>query len=263
MSGERDTFKASVLGDSSDDMSSSAIHGKYNFDSFICGNSNLVAYNAAVAVAKNTGDYNPLLIHGPEGIGKTHILYAIRNFIQADDKTRNVVLCTSGEFMAELVSSLRFNKMDQFRCKFRNPDVFLLDDIQFFAGKVRTQEELFHFFDTLYEMKKQIVMTSDRPPTEIDNLDAHLIGRFQRGLTVKIGLPEYETKLAFVRRKADTLKLQLSDAVVQLLASGEQVSFRELEGSVVTLSAYSSFLGKPITLELVKEVLGGNAWPIL
>ncbi|WP_136515951.1 chromosomal replication initiator protein DnaA [Geomonas edaphica] len=229
---------------------------KYSFDTFICGESNLLAYKAAIAVASGVATYNPLFLIGRDGLGKTHLLHAIANHLTADQKTKKVVYCTSEQFMAELLANLRSNKMAQFRCKFRNLDVLLLDDIQFLAGKERTQEELFHTFDALYESKKQIVMTSDRLPSKIANTDAHLKGRFQCGLSIRIEVPERETRLEFIRRKAATLNVQLSESVVQFLASGTLVNFRELEGSVITVSAFSSLRGKPLTVELAQEALG-------
>ncbi len=239
-----------------EDVSSAVAQAKHSFDTFICGQSNLLAYNAAVAVASGTANYNPLLLVGRDGLGKTHLLHAIASQMKADNKNRKVVYCTSEQFMAELVTSVRSNKMDQFRRKFRSLDALLLDDIQFLAGKERTQEELFHTFDALYGLKKQIVMTSDRLPKKIANLDSHLKGRFQCGFSIRIQVPENETKLEFIRTRAAKLNMRLPESVVQLLASSTQVNFRDLEGSVVTVSAFSSLLGKSITLELAQEALG-------
>lgn len=235
-----------------DKSPSGAFANHFRFSTFICGKNNIIAYKASLAVAQTPGkSFNPLLIYGSEG--KTHLLKAIRNYILATDKTRKVLYSTAEELMSEMLGNLRLNKIGRFRSILRNIDVLLLDDIQLLAGKERTQEELFHAFDALFGLNKQIVIASDRLP--IRYLNSRLKSRFLSGVTAEITFPDYDMKTAFIRHQASRLSIVVPEAVVKLLASDKEKSLREVEGSLVTLSAYSAFLDAPITLELAQQAL--------
>ncbi|HEY6839349.1 MAG TPA: chromosomal replication initiator protein DnaA, partial [Geobacteraceae bacterium] len=232
------------------------LNPKYTFDSFVCGGSNQFAHAASQAVANNPAtNYNPLFIYGGVGLGKTHLLTAIGNHVLARNKKARVSYYTSEKFMNELINCLRYNKMEQFRNKFRNMDILLIDDVQFIAGKERTQEEFFHTFNSLYESHKQIVVTSDKFPKDIPGLEERLRSRFEWGLIADIQPPDIETKMAILKKKAELDAIPLGDDVALFLASSSTTNVRELEGMLIRLGAFSSLTGKPISLTMAREVL--------
>jgi chromosomal replication initiator protein len=229
---------------------------KYTFETFVCGASNQFAHAASQAVATNPAtNYNPLFIYGGVGLGKTHLLMAIGNHILARNKKARVSYYTSEKFMNELINCLRYNKMEQFRNKFRNMDVLLIDDVQFIAGKERTQEEFFHTFNSLYESHKQIVVTSDKFPKDIPGLEERLRSRFEWGLIADIQPPDIETKIAILKKKAEQDNILLLDDVALFLATSSTTNIRELEGMLIRLGAFSSLTGNEITLKMTREVL--------
>jgi len=234
----------------------SNLNPKYTFETFVCGASNQFAHAAAQAVANNpASSYNPLFIYGGVGLGKTHLLIAIGNHILQKNKKARVSYYTSEKFMNELINCLRYNKMEQFRNKFRSMDVLLIDDVQFIAGKERTQEEFFHTFNSLYESHKQIVVTSDKFPKEIPGLEERLRSRFEWGLIADIQPPETETKIAILKKKAELDSIILPDDVALFLASSATSNVRELEGMLIRLGAFSSLTGNAISLIMAREVL--------
>jgi chromosomal replication initiator protein len=234
----------------------SNLNPKYTFENFVCGSSNQFAHAASQAVASNpASSYNPLFIYGGVGLGKTHLLVAIGNEIAQKNKNARVCYYTSEKFMNELINSLRYQKMDQFKAKFRSMDVLLIDDIQFIAGKDRTQEEFFHTFNALYESHKQIVITSDKFPKDIPGLEERLRSRFEWGLIADIQAPDIETKIAILKKKAELDRIDLPDEVALFLASSSTTNIRELEGMLIRLGAFSSLTGSEITLTMARDVL--------
>lgn len=235
---------------------STNLNAKYTFDTFVCGGSNQFAHAAALSVANNpAGKYNPLFIYGGVGLGKTHLLTAIGNQVLTKNRKARVCFYTSEKFMNELINCLRYQKMEQFRNKFRKMDLLLIDDIQFIAGKERTQEEFFHTFNALYESHKQIVVTSDKFPKDIPGLEERLRSRFEWGLIADIQPPGTETKVAILSKKADSDGIRLPDDVALFLASSASTNVRELEGMLIRLGAVASLTGKNITLDMAREVL--------
>jgi chromosomal replication initiator protein len=234
----------------------SNLNPKYTFETFVCGASNQFAHAASQAVANNPAtNYNPLFIYGGVGLGKTHLLTAIGNHIQTKNRKARISYYTSEKFMNELINCLRYNKMEQFRNKFRNMDVLLIDDVQFIAGKERTQEEFFHTFNSLYESHKQIVVTSDKFPKDIPGLEERLRSRFEWGLIADIQPPDIETKVAILKKKAEQDNINLVDEVALFLATSSTTNVRELEGMLIRLGAFSSLTGNEITLKMAREVL--------
>jgi chromosomal replication initiator protein len=232
------------------------LNPKYTFDLFVSGTGNHFAHAAAVAVANNPADtYNPLFIYGGVGLGKSHLLNAIGHTIRTNTPELRVCYCSAEKFMYEMVNHLRLKKMDLFRNRFRNLDVLLIDDIQFISGKTGTQEEFFHTFNALYETHKQIVITSDKFPREISDLEERLRSRFEWGLIADIQPPDLETKIAILKKKSETTKIRLPDDVVYFLASSDTRNIRELEGMLIRLGAYSSLQNIPITIEMARESL--------
>ncbi|HSH69286.1 MAG TPA: chromosomal replication initiator protein DnaA [Deferrisomatales bacterium] len=233
-----------------------ALNPKYTFDSFVVGSCNQFAHAASLAVAeKSPRTYNPLFIYGGVGLGKTHLLNAIGNFKIATYPEIRVCYIHSETFMNELIQALANKKMPEFREKYRRMDILLMDDIQFIAGKERTQEEFFHTFNALYESHCNIVVTSDKFPKEIAGLEARLRSRFEWGLIADIQPPDMETKVAILQRKAETESIPLPYEVALFLASNFSSNIRELEGSLVRISAFASLTHSDITVELTKEVL--------
>ena len=234
----------------------SNINPKYTFDTFVSGPSNQFAHAAAQAVSNNPATtYNPLLICGGVGLGKTHIIHAIGNEILKNNKKMKVCYYSSEKFTNELINSLRHAKMDAFREKFRSIDILLIDDIQFIAGKKSTQEEFFHTFNALYESHKQIVVTSDKFPKEIPDLEERLRSRFEWGLIADIQAPDTETKQAILKMKADQNKIDIPEDVIYFLANSVTNNVRELEGYLIRIGAYSSLTSTPINLDMAKNVL--------
>ena len=228
----------------------------YTFDRFIVGNSNKFAHAAAVAVADKPGTtYNPLFIYGNSGLGKTHLLLAIGHVIHEREPKKKIAYVKGDEFMNQMVTSLQNGLMEDFRTKYRNVDLFLVDDIQFIAGKQQIQNEFFHTFNNIYEAGHQIVITSDRPPMEMSTLDDRLRTRFEGGLMADIQPPDLETRMAIIRNKAAQLGLLLSDEAVEYIASNITANIRQLEGVIKRLTAYKEILDDVITTESVKRAI--------
>jgi chromosomal replication initiator protein len=232
------------------------INSRYTFDTFVLGSSNQFASAAAMAVANNPATtYNPLFIYGGVGLGKTHLINAVGNAILSKNPEVKVCYYTSEKFMNELINSLRYAKMEEFRNKFRSMDVLLIDDVQFIAGKERTQEEFFHTFNALYDGHKQIVVTSDKFPKEIPGLEERLRSRFEWGLIADIQAPDMETKQAILKMKAEQNGINLPKEVASFLANSVSSNIRELEGYLIRIGAFASLTAIPITLEMAQEVL--------
>src|SRR5512147_2053998 len=229
---------------------------KYTFNSFVVGPSNQFAYASAKAVAEAPGRaYNPLFIYSGVGLGKTHLVNAIGHFIQNRTPRARVAYLSSEQFTNELISHLSHKTMDAFRMKYRNMDILIIDDIQFMSGKERTQEEFFHTFNTLYEAQKQIVLTSDRQPKEIPDIEERLRSRFEAGLIADIQPPDLETRIAILKKKSDLQNIRLPDDVAEFLATMMKNNIRELEGGLVKLGAVSSLTNTEITQDLAKNEL--------
>ncbi len=238
------------------DASQCNLNNNYTFARFVVGFCNQFAHAASVAVSEQPAKaYNPFFVYGGVGLGKTHLMHAIGHCIKAQSPQTRLTYMSSEQFMNELINSIRYDKTIQFREKYRNIDVLLIDDIQFLAGKERTQEEFFHTFNALYDSQKQIVITSDCPPREIPTLQERLHSRFVWGLIADIQPPDVETKIAILRKKAEFEHVDLPDEVAYFIASHVKSNIRELEGALVRLSAYSSLTGERITLELAEQVL--------
>ncbi len=239
------------------DKGSLLLENRYSFETFIVGASNQFAHASSYAVAKNPGkQYNPLFIYSTPGLGKTHLLYAIGNHVLLNNPNIKVAYLSAEYFVNELINSIPQNKMFDFRKKYReNYDVLLIDDIHFFAGKEKTQEEFFHTFNSLYASKRQIVVTSDSPPKKIAGLEERIRTRFESGLVVDIAPPEIETRIAILRTKAEHDDIYLPDDVANFLASYIKTNVRELEGVLIRLQAQSSLTGAEISLEMAKREL--------
>jgi len=226
------------------------------FEKFVVGNSNKFAHAAAMAVAEKPADtYNPLFIYGESGLGKTHLLYAIYHAVKKRHPEFQIVYIKGDEFANELISAIQTGDNVKFREKYRSADLFLVDDIQFIAGKVQTQEEFFHTFNTLYEAKRQIVMTSDRPPMEIMRLEDRLKSRFEWGLLADIQPPNYETRVAIVKNKSKQLCLNMPDSVAAFIADNITANVRQLEGTVKKLTAYRDLLNDNIDIDAVTRAI--------
>ncbi len=227
------------------------LNPKYTFDSFVVGNNNRFAHAAALAVAEAPAtSYNPLFIYGGVGLGKTHLMHAIGNEILRNNKNVNILYVTSEKFTNQLINGIKDNTMEQFRNKYRNIDVLLIDDIQFIAGKERIQEEFFHTFNTLHESGKQIILSSDRPPKDINLLEDRLKSRFEWGLIADISNADYETRLAILRKKAQLDNIVIDDMILSNIANRIDTNIRELEGALNKLIARSSLINSPITMEM-------------
>jgi chromosomal replication initiator protein len=232
------------------------INSKYIFTNFVVGSSNQFAHAACLAVANHPGrTYNPLFVYGGVGLGKTHLLHAIVHQSMSKNSRAKICYLSAENFTNELINSIRFEKMIQFRNKYRNMDMLLLDDIQFIAGKERTQEEFFHTFNALFELKKQIVVTSDKTPREISDLEDRIRSRFEWGLIADIQPPDAETKVAILKKKAVAEDIKLPNDVAFFLASNVKSNIRELEGMLNRLIAYSSLYGCDISLDFTKDAL--------
>jgi chromosomal replication initiator protein len=233
-----------------------ALTPKYTFDSFVVGNSNRFAHAACLAVAQSPAkSYNPLFVYGEVGLGKTHLIQAIGNYIIQQNGKTKVLYISSEKFTNEMIDSIRDDRTVAFRDKYRSVDVLLIDDIQFLAGKERTQEEFFHTFNTLYESNKQIVITSDRPPKDITTLEERLISRFEWGLTTDIKAPDYETRIAILRKRAQTENLNVPDEVINFIAKNIPSNIRQLEGALTKLVAFSTFTKKELSVSLAQNIL--------
>ena len=235
------------------------LNPKYTFDTFVVGSNNKFAHAASLAVADKPGQiYNPLFLYGGVGLGKTHLMHSIAHSILKQDKTKKVLYVTSEIFTNELIDAIRNNNntsINEFREKYRNIDVLLVDDVQFIIGKESTQEEFFHTFNTLHGANKQIIISSDRPPKDIETLESRLRSRFEWGLIADISAPDYETRMAILRKKEETDGYKIDDEVIQFIASNVKSNIRELEGALNKLVAYSNLEKKEINVALAEEVL--------
>lgn len=233
------------------------LNPKYTFDNFVVGASNSFAHAASLAVAEQPSDaYNPLFIYGSVGLGKTHLMNAIGNYIVADDPSKNVLLTTSESFTNELIDAIVKKKdTSELRSRMRNVDVLMVDDIQFLAKTKATQEEFFHTFNDLHSNGKQIIISSDRPPKDIPTIEERLRSRFEWGLIVDIQKPDYETRVAILRQKADEEGIDVSYDVIDYIAGRVESNIRELEGVLTRLSAQCQLMGTPITLEFARDSL--------
>ena len=238
------------------DEMSTTLNPKYTFDSFVIGNSNRFAHAASLAVAEAPAKaYNPLFIYGGVGLGKTHLMHAIGHYILQNNPNAKVVYVSSEKFTNELINSIRDDKNEEFRNKYRNVDILLIDDIQYIAGKERTQEEFFHTFNALHDANKQIILSSDRPPKEIPTLEDRLRSRFEWGLIADIQIPDFETRMAILKKKADVEKLNVENEVMVYIATKIKSNIRELEGALIRIVAYSSLTNREITVDLASEAL--------
>ena len=232
------------------------LNPKYTFDTYVVGSGNRFAHAVSLAVAEMPAKaYNPLFIYGGVGLGKTHLMHAIGHYAHELYPDMKIVYITSEDFTNQLVNAMQTNQNQQFRDRFRNADILMVDDIQFIAGKHGTEEEFFHTFNHLRDAGKQIVMTSDKPPKEIQKLEERLCSRFEGGLVADIQRPDFETRLAILRKKAEFERLNIDGEILELIAEKIDTNIRELEGSLTRLTAYSSLTRRPIDMQLAREAL--------
>lgn len=235
------------------------LNSNYNFTQFVIGTNNKFAHSASLAVAESPGNtYNPLFLYGESGMGKTHLMQAIGNFVVEEHVDKKVFYITTEEFTNEMIDAIRTNSMPRFRNKFRNFDVLLIDDVHFLSKKEGTQEEFFHTFNALYEKRKQIVLTSDRPPKDIPDLEQRLVTRFEWGLLADLKSPDFETRVAILKKKADFEGINLRDDVLAFIAEHIYSNVRALEGSLIRILAYASYNNldvEDITVDIVSEIL--------
>lgn len=232
------------------------INSKYTFDNFVVGEGNRLAHAASLAVAETpAGAYNPLFLYGCSGLGKTHLMHAIGNFIAENNPNLKIMYITSEAFTNELINAIKDNKNEAFRNKYREIDVLLIDDIQFIGGKKQTEEEFFHTFNHLHQADKQIVISSDRHPREMNTLEERLRTRFEWGLTCDIQSPDYETRVAILQKKLQTLNTHVPDEVIDFIAKNVNSNIRELEGALTRITAYAKLSGTEINLSVAQSNL--------
>ena len=237
----------------------SSLNERYTFDNFIVGQSNNLAFATSLAVAQTPGDaYNPLFIYGGVGLGKTHLINAIGNYILRENPGMNVLLMTSEAMTNELIEGIARKKTSELRNRLRNVDVLMVDDVQFLSRTKATQEEFFHTFNSLHDNKKQIIIASDRPPKELPEIEERLRSRFEWGLTVDIQKPDYETRVAILRQKAEEMGVDVPDDVTDYIAQSVNSNIRELEGCLTNLNANAELMHAPITLEMARTALAGR-----
>ena len=241
------------------------LNPKYKFDTFVVGSNNKLAHSASLAVAESPGQvYNPLYIYGGPGLGKTHLMHSIGHFILNEKPDTKVIYVTSEEFTNEVIESIRngnASSMTKFRDKYRKVDVLMIDDIQFIIGKESTQEEFFHTFNALQTQGKQIILTSDKPPKEMETLEERIRSRFEWGLMADIGVPDYETRMAILRKKAESDSLSIDDDILSYIAANIKSNVRELEGALNKLLAYNNLVHMPITMEVAEKELANIITP--
>ena len=236
----------------------STLNPRYTFDEFVVGGNNMHAHAAALAVAENPGKaYNPLLLYSNAGLGKTHLIHSIGHYILNENPNANVLYVTSEKFTNDLINSIRDDRNEEFRNSYRTVDVLLIDDIQFIAEKKSTQEEFFHTFNTLVEANKQIVITSDRPPKEIQHLEERIRTRLESSLIIDIQPPDYETRVAILRKKAQKNNMGIPDEILDFVAKSIQSNIRELEGAIKRITLFCSMSNEPVTVDFVKRALTG------
>ena len=244
------------------------INPEYTFDNFVVGSGTDLVFAAATAISNNPGGhFNPLFIHGGVGLGKTHLMHAIGNAIANNDPDKRICYVTAENFMNDLIASIRDRRTPEFKLKYRSMDVLLVDDVAFLTGKESTQEEFFHTFNALYDLKKQIVLTSDRSPKEITTLEERLRSRFEWGLITDVQPPNLETRMAILKRKVESNQIMISDDVITYIAENITDNIRRLEGALIRLLAFASLTGNEISLEMASEVLssffrGNSAGPV-
>ncbi len=253
---ERKTWRTATQTDHPKDRVDSNLNSEFTFDSFVEGKSNQIARAASIQIGQNPGvAYNPLFVYGGVGLGKTHLMHAVGNLVLANNPSARVVYLHSERFVTEMVKALQHNKMDEFKRRFRTVNALLIDDVQFFAGKERSQEEFFHTFNALFESRQQIILSSDRFPKEVKGLEERLTSRFGWGLTVAIEPPDLETRVAILNNKASQIGVTLPDDVAFFVGRRIRSNIRELEGALRRLVANSQFTGAPINLEFTKQAL--------
>ncbi|MDR1259939.1 MAG: chromosomal replication initiator protein DnaA [Endomicrobium sp.] len=232
------------------------INPKYIFSGFVVGTSNRFAHGCSEGVAKNPGkQFNPLFLYSGVGLGKTHLLHAIGNYIKKEIPKLKVLYATCEKFVTEFIESIRFDKISSFKNKYRSLDCLLIDDIQFLVGKESSQEEFFHMFNSLFNSKKQVVISSDRPPNELDGVEERLISRFEWGIIADIQQPDFETRTAILRKKAEEEKIYVPNDIIVHIAMQVKSNIRQLEGSLLRVVAFSAFTGTPLTVDSVKKIL--------
>lgn len=254
----QDTAKKKLSNENtySEDPSNSILNPKYTFDTFVIGNGNRLAHAASVAVAEAPAQaYNPLFLYGGVGLGKTHLMHAIAHYVLTQNPSTKVMYVSSEKFTNELIYAIKDDRNEEFRSRYRNIDVLLIDDIQFIGGKERTQEEFFHTFNALYEANKQIIISSDRPPKEITTLEDRLRSRFEWGLTADIQSPDLETRIAILQKKAQLEDIYIPNDVLAFIANKVVSNIRELEGALNRVIAYSSLTETEISVDLCAEAL--------
>jgi chromosomal replication initiator protein len=245
--------------------SNSNLNPNYTFETFVVGNNNRFAQSAALAVAESPGEsYNPLYIYGGPGLGKTHLMHSIGHFILDQNPGANVIYVTSEDFTNEVIDSIRNGNaasMSKFRDKYRKVDVLMIDDVQFIIGKESTQEEFFHTFNALQTQGKQIILTSDKPPKDMETLEERIRSRFEWGLMADVGVPDYETRMAILRKKAESDHFDIDDEILNYIANNIKSNVRELEGALNKLSAYNNLVNTKITMEIAEKELQNYITP--